>query len=216
MNFPNISMIKNIILDLAGVVLNLNLERDTKALNDIGLPDFDECLRRQELRIPLLDYLNGLTSEHDFLNHIRPFCSQSSTNNDILDAMDAVLDDIPKSRLQLIISLRKDYRVFLLSNIYEKAWQYAVERIEEQNHTVEECFEKAFLSYEMMMAKPDPRIFHAVIEATGIIPEETLFLDDTRSNVDVANNLGFNAVLVEMNKLEDCLSDVKQKLLIKQ
>ena len=32
-------MIKNIIFDLAGVLLNLNVERDTIALQQVGLPD---------------------------------------------------------------------------------------------------------------------------------------------------------------------------------
>ena len=38
-------MIKNIIFDLAGVILNLDIERDTKALNQVGLPDFMGCPR---------------------------------------------------------------------------------------------------------------------------------------------------------------------------
>lgn len=201
-------MIRNIIFDLAGVVLNLNLERDTEALKSIGLPDFDECLRREEIVRPLMAYLNGLTAEEVFLRDIRSVCSIDATDQQILAAMDAVLDDIPQERLAKIKELRKHYRVFLLSNIYEKAWLYAVGEIERGGSRVEECFEETFLSYEMMLAKPDPRIFKAVTDATGILPEETLYLDDTKSNVEAGRELGFVSHLVPMNNLEQTLAEL--------
>lgn len=198
-------MIKNIIFDLAGVVLNLNLERDTEALLSVGLPDFEQCLLRPEIVKPALGYLNGLISESEFLDGIRSQCSPDATDEQILAAMDAVLDDIPAERLATIVSLREKYRVFLLSNIYEKAWLYAVGEMEKAGCSVGECFEQTFLSYEMMLAKPDPRIFDAVVEATEIVPEETLYFDDSRENVEAGRRLGFQSVLVPMNHLEDVL-----------
>lgn len=201
-NDKNGVMIKNIILDLAGVVLNLDLERDTEALRSIGLPDFDECLRRPEIFQPMLKYLNGLSDAGNFLDEMHKMCHPEATGQQILDAMDAVLADVPKQRLERIVALRKHYRVFLLSNIYETAWQYAVGEIEKQGYTLADCFDEVFLSYEMRMAKPDPQIFLSVVEATGILPEETLYFDDSRENVEVGNRLGFVSHLVEMNQLE--------------
>ena len=195
-------MIKNIIFDLAGVVLNLNLERDTEALMSVGLPDFEQCMMRPEIVKPALAYLNGMCTEEEFLNGIRGACSPDATDEQILAAMDAVLDDIPASRLAMIADLKKHYRVFLLSNIYEKAWLHAVREIERQGYKVEDCFERTFLSYEMALAKPDPRIYQAVVDATGIVPEETLYYDDSRENIEAARKMGFDAVLVEMNMLE--------------
>lgn len=204
-------MIKNIIFDLAGVVLNLNLERDTKALNAAGLPDFENCLKNKELVKPLMAYLNGLVSVEVFLKTIRPFCRPDATDEEILYAMDAVLDDIPASRLELIKQLGEKYRVFLLSNIYDSAWQHTVREMKRQGYEVSDCFEKAFLSCEMMLAKPDPAIFKQVVKETGIVPEETVFVDDTRSNVLAANELGFNSYVVEMNKLEDTICRLKEQ-----
>lgn len=201
-------MIKNIIFDLAGVVLNLDLERDTEALRSIGLPDFDECLRRPEIFQPMLKYLNGLSDAENFLDEMHEVCSPEATGQQILDAMDAVLADVPKQRLERIIELRKHYRVFLLSNIYETAWQYAVNEIERQGYSVADCFDEVFLSYEMRLAKPDPQIFHSVVEATGILPEETLYFDDSRGNIEAGNRLGFVSHLVEMNQLEKKLEEL--------
>lgn len=199
-------MIKNIIFDLAGVVMNLNLQRDTEALIGVGLPDFEGCLAREEIFRPILDYVNGLISADEFLGKIRSQCSADATDQQILYAMDAVLDDIPKQRLERIIAMRKHYRVFLLSNIYDVAWRHAVGEIEKAGYSVEDCFERVFLSYEMSLAKPDPRIFQAVIDATGIVPEETLYYDDSRSNIEAGNKMGFHSVLVPMNQLDDILN----------
>lgn len=199
-------MIKNIIFDLAGVVMNLNLQRDTEALIGVGLPDFEGCLAREEIFRPILDYVNGLISADEFLGKIRSQCSADATDQQILYAMDAVLDDIPKQRLERIIAMRKHYRVFLLSNIYDVAWRHAVGEIEKAGYSVVDCFERVFLSYEMSLAKPDPRIFQAVIDATGIVPEETLYYDDSRSNIEAGNKMGFHSVLVPMNQLDDILN----------
>ena len=207
----------NYIFDLAGVIINLDLERDTKALNYIGLPDFEGCIRQPEIAVPTLSYLNGLMSEQDYCDTIRPLCREGITDEDILWAMDDVLDTIPKSRIQMLLELRKHHRVYLLSNIYDRGWKIAQKAFRKhgvepedcfdafRKHGVEpeDCFDQLFLSHELQLAKPDPRIFQAVINATGITPEDTLFFDDSRSNIETAKSLGFQAHLAPMNNLEE-------------
>ncbi len=197
--------IKNIVLDLAGVVLNLDLERDTAALNSIGLPDFEGCLEDKEIATPLLAYLNGLMETEAFCEAMHPLCSKDVTNDDILYAMDAVLDVIPRERIDLIIALRKKYKVYLLSNIYETAWNYAVGEIEKHGVSLNDCFDKVFLSYEMHLAKPDTRIFMEMIKETSINPSETIYFDDSRSNVQAGKEVGFISYLVPMNGLDEML-----------
>lgn len=203
---------KNIILDLAGVVLNLDLERDTKALQDIGLPDFEGCVKNKSIAEPILAYLNGLVGEKQFCDTMRPLCRDGVTDDEMLYAMDAVLDVVPRERVDLIMSLRKKYRVFLLSNIYEKAWRYAVGEIEKHGVSVEDCFEQVFLSYEMGLAKPDVRIFNELIEKTGVVPEETLYFDDSRENVETGSKVGLVSHLVPMNGLDEMLKNICQDL----
>ena len=202
-------MIKNIILDLAGVVLNLNLERDTQALHDVGLPDYKDCLQCPEIIIPMSAYLSGLLPIEDFLERIRPFCKQEATDDEILWSMDAVLDDIPQSRLARIAELRKKYRVYLLSNIYEAAWNHTLLQMEKHGYVPNDCFDQLFLSYEIKLAKPNPLIFHHLFQETGLNPEETVYFDDTEENVRIGSELGLHTCFVPMNKLEDCLDQWK-------
>lgn len=206
------NLTKNIIFDLAGVVLNLNLERDTEALHSVGLPDFEGCLADRSIASPLLDYLNGQISADLFVERIAPHCRPDATREEILYSMDAVLDDIPQERLATIAALSKKYRVFLLSNIYEAAWQHTLNEFSQKGYCLEDCFEKVFLSHEMQLAKPDPRIYNKVIEETGITPEETLYFDDSRANIEAAQALGFRSVLVKINKLESVIATIDNGL----
>ncbi|MEX2438021.1 MAG: HAD-IA family hydrolase [Candidatus Babeliales bacterium] len=43
--------------------------------------------------------------------------------------------------------------------------------------------------------KPDPRIFEYLMNAYGLIAQESIFIDDTQANVTVANELGLQGVL---------------------
>lgn len=46
------------------------------------------------------------------------------------------------------------------------------------------------VSYRIHMIKPAPEIFLHTVEALGISPEETLFVDDTPLNIEAAKNAG--------------------------
>ena len=144
----------NYIFDLAGVIINLDLERDTKALNYIGLPDFEGCIRQPEIAVPTLSYLNGLMSEQDYCDTIRPLCREGITDEDILWAMDDVLDTIPKSRIQMLLELRKHHKVYLLSNIYDRGWKIAKNAFRKHGVEPEDCFDQLFLSTSYSLPNP--------------------------------------------------------------
>ena len=200
-------MLRNLLFDLAGVVMNLNIERDTEALSAAGFPCFEECCRNPLIRKPMLTFLNGLCSEQEFFSNIRGVCRESVSDDELRWAMNAVLDDIPRERIERIIALRKHYRTYLLTNIYTDAWQHALNEVEGKGYRMEDIFDRVFLSYELKLAKPDVRIFQHVIDVTGIKPEETLFFDDNKDNTTSAQAMGFNTCLVPCNKLEDSLLD---------
>ena len=53
----------------------------------------------------------------------------------------------------------------------------------------------AILSHELGLRKPDPAIYRAALKLSGTKPEETVFVDDLKANVDAARKLGMNAIL---------------------
>ena len=52
-----------------------------------------------------------------------------------------------------------------------------------------------YLSYELHELKPSEAIFRKMIAASGMRPEETLFIDDGQKNVDAARELGFSVYM---------------------
>ena len=50
------------------------------------------------------------------------------------------------------------------------------------------------VSGEEKLVKPDPRIFQILIERTGVVPQRTVFIDDSQKNAEAAARLGFQAI----------------------
>lgn len=197
------SKYKNIIFDLGGVIVNYDLEADTRALHAAGLPTYSECCDHPEINKIMNDFLNGLTPWEEYKVQIQPYCIPNISDEVLLAAMDDVMGEIPVNRLEQIIELRKSHRVYLLSNICEYTWKRIVVKLQRLGYAPEDLFDQIFLSYEMQLAKPDTHIYQAVIEATGIVPEETIFIEDTQANLDAAKTLGIQGIKVAMNRLED-------------
>ena len=69
--------------------------------------------------------------------------------------------------------------------------QFVEEMFRADRHDMEYYFDAAFLSYQMHELKPSEAIFRQMIDASGMIPEETLFIDDGLKNIETARRLGF-------------------------
>jgi putative hydrolase of the HAD superfamily len=55
-------------------------------------------------------------------------------------------------------------------------------------------FDVLVWSYQLLLAKPDPAIYHYLLKELGTRPEETLFIDDRLVNVEAAQALGMKAL----------------------
>ena len=65
-----------------------------------------------------------------------------------------------------------------------------------------------YLSYRMRLAKPDKAIFIKMIEDSGIVPGETLYIDDSPANIEAGRALGFHTVLY--NPKEDLYGKISE------
>lgn len=93
---------------------------------------------------------------------------------------------------ELVYSLRKrGIRVFLLSNISEYFARHADEI------PVLREFERCFFSAVMGKTKPHREIYEEVCQTTGILPEETLFVDDSAVNIRGAEEYGIRGYLFD-------------------
>lgn len=85
--------------------------------------------------------------------------------------------------------LQAHYKIGLLSNI-------ATNWIREKFLTPEEqkIFSDFVLSYEVNLAKPDPKIFELAAERLGVAPEDCVLIDDIELYCTVAKEVGMQTI----------------------
>lgn len=72
-------------------------------------------------------------------------------------------------------------------------------------------FEQVFVSAELGMIKPDPRIYRHVADALGIEPAQMVFIDNKKVNVEGAESIGITGhVFTGVGDLRDFLSTLAQ------
>ncbi len=194
--------IKNIIFDLGGVIINLDVNKTISQFNKIATTPF-EAIYTQLQQSPIFDLFDkGLISENDFFYELQILINSNVKKEDLILAWNAMLLDFPMHRLKLLEKLNRRYRLFLLSNTNETH----VSEFENQlfkTHgykNLEPFFEKVYYSCRMEMRKPDLEIFEYVLKENNLKSSETLFIDDTQHHVNGALKLGIKALLLEKNK----------------
>lgn len=185
--------IKNLILDFGGVLIDLDRQRCVEHFKELGLPDVEVALDLYHQQDFFQKYEKGLITSADFRDIIRGKIGKPVTDARIDEAWNSFLVGIPDYKLELLLELRKNYVVYLLSNTNEIHWQWSCRHaFPYKTFRVEDYFEHIYLSYEMNMAKPDAGIFQKVLDDTGISPWETLFIDDSEANCRTAEMLSIS------------------------
>ena len=185
-------MIKNLIFDWGGVLIHLNRQRCTEAFAQFGVQVGDELTNPYGHRRDLLDFELGLMTVEEFHNTVRRVYGVELSDEQIDYAWNALLAGIPTYKLDKLLELKKHYRLFLLSNTNEVHWEEGSKGFDYKGLRAEDFFEQIFLSNEIHELKPSPEAFNKVAQMAGIVPEETLFVDDLQANCDAAAALGFH------------------------
>jgi putative hydrolase of the HAD superfamily len=89
--------------------------------------------------------------------------------------------------LPVVEALLGRVKVLLLSNTNELHWRFVKARI-----PLFDRFHGLVLSYELLLAKPDPAIFHEALRRAGTAPDATAFFDDIPRFVAAACGVGIH------------------------
>ncbi|MBI2269481.1 MAG: HAD family phosphatase [Bacteroidetes bacterium] len=198
-------IIKNIIFDLGGVLLNLDYSLTTKAFQKIA-PDFgsfDAIYAEQKDKKLFEDFETGAITSRQFRNGIRGLLQNNIDDKTINEAWNAMLLDFPIERLRLLEKLRLKYRLFLLSNTNEIHLE-AVNEILNKNFGLKDLsgiFEKEYYSHKVGMRKPNKEIFQLVISENKLNPSETLFIDDSVHHIEGGKCVGLHTLLMAKDKV---------------
>lgn len=190
-------MIKNLLFDLGGVIMDIDKNCCVRAFAELGLPDADSYFGEYSQKGPFMLIEEGAISVDDFHRELRHDIGRDVTDAAIDAAFCRFLIGIPAARLADLRRLREHYRIYLLSNTNIIMWNSKIKNEFTQESLVrEDYFDGIVTSFEARALKPDERIFLYAVDTLGIAPSETIFLDDSQRNLDAAARLGFNTLLV--------------------
>lgn len=185
-----------IIFDLGGVLINLDYQLTSKAFIDLGLTDFDATYSQLQ-QTDLFDRFEiGAISSFHFINRLLDQLPQGTSGNKVVHAWNAMILDFPTERLEWLLKLKQQKRIFLLSNTNTLHMEKVRRSLESAvgHQRLEDYFETVYLSCEMGMRKPDPAIFSRVCQEQGLNPAKTVFIDDSPQHVEGAATIGLQAI----------------------
>ena len=191
-------MIKNLMFDLGGVIMNIRREDCVQAFKRLGMKNPDEFLGEYSQSGPFAAIENGSSTPEKFRDDVRAIIGDASiADADIDHAFGEFLKGIPAYRLEALRKLKKNFNLYLLSNTNPIMWADGIARnFAQEGKDVNFYFDGIERSYKAGCMKPDARIFRDAEQRFGIRPEETIFLDDSQANCGAAAALGFKAICV--------------------
>ena len=183
---------KAIIFDLGGVILNIDYNRTKVAFENLGLSNFDD-LYSQAAQSRIFDRFEvGDISAQRFVNELLNYLPKGTTANQVVEAWNSMLLDLPKENLQLLSRLKQETRTFLLSNtneIHVECFNRILRKNSAHNN-LNPYFEKAYFSHILGKRKPEPETFLHLCRLHNLNVGETLFIDDSYQHIEGANKAG--------------------------
>lgn len=206
-------MISDIIFDLGGVLLDLNMQGVAQACQRLGINPELFFVKADEKNTStvcqgisaskaITEYQVGSMTTDQFLALVLSHCKEDITRKDVIEAWNACIGLIPQERLDMILELRRrGFHTHLLSNTNDMHWEEIKRRyFSEDGYTCADLFDNVFVSHEMHLAKPEPEIYHAAVRQIGRPAAHCLFIDDTLLNVEGAQREGLQGAWLDLTK----------------
>jgi FMN phosphatase YigB (HAD superfamily) len=201
--------VKNVILDLGGVLVDIDPQETDIAMKRILSQEGIESIRCDKVPEMLLDLETGKIKRHEFLDHIRKYCKPDVLDEEIEDAWCAMILDFPHERVDMLKTLSQKYQVFLLSNTNSIHIKYFEKEFKNRYHfSLHKLFSKVYYSSEIGLRKPDIECFLYLLNDAGIKAEETVMVDDREDNFLAAESLGMQSLRVPENSGLEAVIDM--------
>ena len=193
----NMTNINNLIFDLGGVIMDIDVRQTTDAFTKMGVKNISDYFGHGFAASFFKDHESGKISDEEFIQKIKKEIKlEDITEEEVIKAWNALLLRFPPERISLLDQIRKKYRIFLYSNTNAIHYQRfaAIYRDAFPGRELNDHFEKAYYSHVLGHRKPDTTGFEIIIRENGLDPAETLFVDDAFMNVEGAIKAGLKGL----------------------
>lgn len=200
--------IDTVIFDFGGVIINIDYDVTIQAFEQLGIDNF-EALYSQASQSDLFDNIEiGKISPQHFINGLLSIMPSGMSPNKIVHAWNAMLLDIPLERIELLLSLKDKYKIYLLSNTNSLHIDAAMRKWNAvTDSSIHDVFDHVYFSHEMGLRKPNVEIFTTVCAEQGLNKKTTLFIDDSIQHIEGAQTAGLNVLhLTDGMEIQDVFS----------
>ena len=174
-------IMKNIVFDLAGVVVARNEARCPQQIMDyfyfinLGetLPDFWNDYDRGTREIDSVAEKLAIFRGSDFETAKRLMLA-AITYQEVIPATESLIEDLKGA----------GYRLFVLSNMSKDYIEFL------RKLSVFQHFEGEIISCEVNLIKPEKEIYQLLRDTYNLDPKQPMFIDDRVENVEAAATLG--------------------------
>lgn len=205
--------VKNVILDYGNVIFMIDFPKVRQAFMDLGIQNVDEFFGHHGQDSLFDAFDKGEISVPEFRDGVRKKADRYDLSDEQIDtAWNSLLIGVPEGKHAILENLRDNYRTFLCSNNNELHYAYCMNHIQEKYGVPSNdvFFERTYYSHLEGLRKPDAAIFERVLEQNNLIPEESLFIDDSPQHLEGAKKLGIQTVLCSAERpLEQIVADLK-------
>jgi 2-haloacid dehalogenase len=116
------------------------------------------------------------------------------SNAEMIDAWFERFDEMMAAPIAGTVDILAELRerevpIYALSNWSAETFPFAQKRFK-----FLQWFRAIFLSAEVHLVKPDPRIFQCFCERFALTPEQIVYIDDLQHNVQAASRIGMHAI----------------------
>ena len=196
---------KNIIFDLGGVILDIDYQKTIDAFHALGFVDFHNHYTQAQQN-GLFDALEvGEIQPDEFIGSLKNYLPVNTTNQQIIDAWNALLLNWNKERIVFLQGLKDRYALFLFSNTNAIHKAHFDQTFQKQIglNSLDHLFKKAYYSHNFGMRKPHQASFLKLINENQLNPEETLFIDDSVQHIEGAKSIGLQTLHLTQGSILD-------------
>ena len=190
-------MIDTLIFDFGGVLVDLQPEVSLRRFRELGVRDIDEMLNPYRQQGVFHDLEMGLVSRAEFVDKLNEHAGTALTDAQIDEAILRFMGEVPQYKFDYLEELRKEYKLYILSNTnpFIMSYAHSAQFLPDRGRTLSDYVDKVYASCEMHTMKPDREIYEQMIADSGLVPERSLFIDDSAANLEAAASLGIHTLL---------------------